>query len=142
MFREGRQFEKNRRTCEKTHLFVHRFFMKKRPRIEQKIGKSAFATKIGKKAFLLAHFFTKNRFFVIFGVPRGTPKSLKINEGVGTKWSGKPSGGHLGGFTAFQSILRLFWVHSGPLPDHFLANLVCFLIFVAVLSSSLLSCFF
>ena len=78
---------------------------------------------------------------MIFGVPRGTQKLSKIYESVVTKWSWKPSGGHFGRFTAFYSILGSFWVHSGPLRDHFLTNLVRFSTFLAILWSSLLSCF-
>ena len=65
----------------------------------------------------------------------------KIYDPVVTKWSWKPSGGHFGRFTAFYSILGSFWVHSGPLRDHFLTNLMRFSTFLAILWSSLLSCF-
>ena len=61
----------------------------------------------------------------------------KIYESVVTKWSWKPSGGHSGRFTAFYWILG----YSGPLRDHFLTDLVRFSTFLAILWSSLLSCF-
>ena len=93
----------------------------------KKTRKSTFATKIDKKAFLGASFLAKNRFFAIFGVPRGTQKLSKIY--VVTKWSRKPSGGHVGRFTVFYSILGPFWVHSRPLRAHFLVNLCVFQLF-------------
>ena len=78
MFREGRQFEKNRRSCEKTRLFFHRFFIENRRKIQQKSRKTAFATKIDKKAFLGAPVFAKSRFFVDFWVPDGSQNRSKI----------------------------------------------------------------
>ena len=76
---------------------------------------------------------------MIFELPRGTQKSLKIHDPLGTKWSWKPSGGHFGRFTAFYSILDPFWIHSGPLLDLFLADLVRFC-YIFLMSSCLL-CF-
>ena len=92
----------------------------------------AFAAKIDEKALPGTAFWGKNRFLLIFGLPRGTQKCSKVYEEFLTFRSGKPSGGNLGCSTPFFSILPPFWAHSGLLLGQFLANLGCFYRFLEV----------
>ena len=128
MFREGHQFEKNRRSCEKIHVIFHRFSWKIDQKSITKTRKNGFATKIDRKAFLGAPLFTKNRFWVIFGIPRGIQKCVQRGD---LHW-GKPLMGatwcQFGQLNDFFSILAPFCMHSRSPLDHFLANLVRFVI--------------
>ena len=74
---------------------------------------TTFAAKIDEKALPGTAFLGKNRFLLIFGIPGGTQKSLKIYESFGVKGSWEPSGSHFGRFSAFFSILAALLVHPG-----------------------------
>ena len=62
-----------------------------------------------------------------FGAPKGIQKLSKIYDPVLTFGCGKPSGGHLGYFVDFFSILGAFGAHSGHLLEPFSINFRYFL---------------
>ena len=81
----------------------------------KKSRKATFAAKIDQKALPGTAFWGKSRFLVIFGLPGGTQKLLKIYESFWVKGSWEPSGGHFERFSAFFSILAPLLVHSGSI---------------------------
>ena len=85
------------------------------PKIDQESRKTAFAAKIDKEALPGTAFCGKNRFLLIFGIPGGTQKLLKIYESFPVKGSWEPSGSHFGRFSAFFSILAPLLVHPGSI---------------------------
>ena len=56
---------------------------KNRPKSKQKVRKNSKLTKILKKNIPVTPVCEKSGFLVDFGVPRGTPKSLKIYDPFG-----------------------------------------------------------
>jgi hypothetical protein len=85
------------------------------PKIDLESRKTTFAAKIDEKALPGTAFWGKSRFLVIFGLPGGTQKLLKIYDPFPVKGSWEPSGSHFGRFSAFFSILAPLLVHSGSI---------------------------
>ena len=77
MFREGRQFEKIMRSCEKMRLFLNQFFIENPEKIEQKIKKSDICHKHRQKSIPRSTLFRKKSIFNGFGGSRGDPKIAK-----------------------------------------------------------------
>ena len=95
----------------------------------KKSRKTDFAAKIDKKALPGTAFWGKSRILVIFGLPGGTQKLLKIYEGIGKRGLGSHLVATLGDsahffrfWLHFWCILAPFWVPRG----HFLTNLYRF----------------
>ena len=77
--------EKMRAGVEKYKFFSIDFSSKIEPKNRGKSGKTAFAAKIDEKALPGTAFLRKIRFLLIFGLPKGTPKLLKIYGGFWVK---------------------------------------------------------
>ena len=107
--------EKMRGGLEKNKFFFIDFSSKIDQKSIKKSRKTTFAAKIDKKALPGTAFWGKSRFLVIFGLPGGTQKLLKIYESFWVKGSWEPSGSHFGRFSAFFSILAPLLVHSGSI---------------------------
>ncbi len=73
--------EKMRGGLEKNKFFFIDFSSKIDQKSIKKSRKTTFAAKIDEKALPGTAFWAKSRFLVIFGLPGGTQKLLKIYEG-------------------------------------------------------------
>ena len=125
--------EKMRGGLEKNKFFFIDFSSKIDQKSIKKSRKTTFAAKIDKKALPGTAFWGKSRFLVIFGLPGGTQKLLKIYESVWVKGSWEPSGSHFGRFSALFSILAPLLVNSGytlahpnSIFEYFWLFVVCF----------------
>ena len=77
MFREGRQFEKNTRSCARIRLFVNRFFNENPPKIDQKIKKGGICRKNRQKNIPGSTLFRQKNDFQWFWGAQGDPKIAK-----------------------------------------------------------------
>ena len=107
--------EKMRGGLEKNKFFFIDFSSKIDQKSIKKSRKTTFAAKIDKKALPGTAFWGKSRFLVIFGLPGGTQKLLKIYDPFPVKGSWKPSGNHFGRFNVFFSILASLLVHPSSI---------------------------
>ena len=107
--------EKMRGGLEKNKFFFIDFSSKIDQKSIKKSRKTTFAAKIDEKALPGTAFWGKSRFLVVFGLPGGTQKLLKIYEGIGKKGSWEPCGSHFGRFNQFSSILASPLVHPGSI---------------------------
>ena len=103
---------------EKNKFFSIDFSSKIEYKSTEKWRKTTFAAKIDEKALPGTAFWGKSRFLVIFGLPGGTQKLLKINAHFWVKGSWEPSDGHFGRFSALFLILAALFVNSGSILDH------------------------
>ena len=77
---------------------------------------------LDEKSFPGTAFLGECRFLLIFGIPGGTQKLLKIYESFPVKGSWEPSGSHFGRFNAFFWFWLHFWcilAPPGPFFDEF-----------------------
>ena len=108
---EGRLVEKNTRSFEEFRCFVHRFSVKKRARIDQKIEKNGVCEKHTKKTIkqrFLGQFFGQGSILGQFWGPEGDPKIVK-NPRPRRNFLGL--GSHLGSILAGSPVFTRFWLN-------------------------------
>ena len=106
--------EKLRGGLEKNKFFFIDFSSKIDWKSIEKSRKTTFAAKIDENALPGTAFLGKCRFLLIFGLPGGTQKLLKIYESFRVKGSWEPSGSHFGRFNAFFWFWLHFWCILAP----------------------------
>ena len=106
--------EKMRGGLKKNKFFFMDFSSKIDWKSIEKSRKTTFAAKIDEKALPGTAFLGKCRFLLIFGIPGGTQKLLKIYESFRVKGSWEPSGSHFGRFNAFFWFWLHFWCILAP----------------------------